>query len=399
MPPRRRRVPKYRHYRPKNLAVVRIEGRDHYLGRYDSAESWEKYHRLIAEQFRNGWGPASPAWPQSALPPNQDGVSVNEMIMAYWRFASQYYRKNDKPTGEIDNVRFALKPLKRLYGSTPAHTFGPDALETIREEMIDSGLSRTVINARISRIKRAFRWASKKRLVPPETYHGLKCIEGLLRGRSRARETEPVKPVAEAHVRAVLPRVTPQVRAMVQVQELTGMRPQDIRNIRTGDIDVSGDVWIYTPWTHKTEHHGHVRRVAIGPRAQAVLRPFLEPSNPTKYVLSPKEAVAALRAERHAQRKTRRTPSERIRKSRPKRVAGDQYTKSSYESAIARACKRADVRRWGPNRLRHNCGTRVRKEFGIEGAAAVLGNSLGMVAEVYSEANFELAKRIMRQIG
>ena len=24
--------PKYRHYRPKNLAVVRINGKDHYLG-------------------------------------------------------------------------------------------------------------------------------------------------------------------------------------------------------------------------------------------------------------------------------------------------------------------------------------------------------------------------------
>ncbi len=26
------RDPKYRHYKPKDLAVVRIDGRDHYLG-------------------------------------------------------------------------------------------------------------------------------------------------------------------------------------------------------------------------------------------------------------------------------------------------------------------------------------------------------------------------------
>jgi hypothetical protein len=44
-----RRTPKYRHYKPKDLAVVRIDGKDHYLGKYDSPESREKYHRLVAE--------------------------------------------------------------------------------------------------------------------------------------------------------------------------------------------------------------------------------------------------------------------------------------------------------------------------------------------------------------
>ena len=36
------RLPKYRHYKPKDLAVVRIDGRDHYLGRFGSEESKEK---------------------------------------------------------------------------------------------------------------------------------------------------------------------------------------------------------------------------------------------------------------------------------------------------------------------------------------------------------------------
>jgi hypothetical protein len=43
------RVPKYRRYRPKNLAVVRLDGRDVYLGPYDSPESHEKYRRVVAE--------------------------------------------------------------------------------------------------------------------------------------------------------------------------------------------------------------------------------------------------------------------------------------------------------------------------------------------------------------
>ena len=40
MPDRTPHQPKYRHYKPKDLAVVRIDGRDVYLGKYDSPKSW-----------------------------------------------------------------------------------------------------------------------------------------------------------------------------------------------------------------------------------------------------------------------------------------------------------------------------------------------------------------------
>jgi hypothetical protein len=54
--------PKYCHFRPKNLGVVRVDGRDHYLGRYHSPESWEKYYRLLAEHAATG-DPAAPGAP------------------------------------------------------------------------------------------------------------------------------------------------------------------------------------------------------------------------------------------------------------------------------------------------------------------------------------------------
>ena len=48
------RLPKYRHYKPKNLAVVRIDGKDHYLGPYGSPESQDTYRRLLAEWLAKG---------------------------------------------------------------------------------------------------------------------------------------------------------------------------------------------------------------------------------------------------------------------------------------------------------------------------------------------------------
>ena len=48
--------PKYRHFKPKNLGVVRIDGRDYYLGKYDTDERFENYHRLLPEWRACGIG-------------------------------------------------------------------------------------------------------------------------------------------------------------------------------------------------------------------------------------------------------------------------------------------------------------------------------------------------------
>jgi integrase len=111
--------------------------------------------------------------------------------------------------------------------------------------------------------------------------------------------------------------------------------------------------------------------------------------------------VALLRAERASLRKSRRTPSElkRKRQANPRRCPGAHYTKTAYETAVAKACKRAGVPRWCPNQLRHSCATRVRKLYGLDGAAAVLGHRLGTVTEVYAEADFRKAVAIMKAIG
>jgi hypothetical protein len=151
--------------RASGQACVIIDGEHIYLGKCGTRRSWEKYHCVVAHRL-NGTCQSEPRrLPDDSRQPNP---TVDEVILAYWRFAQGYYVKNGKPTGETDNVRAALLPLRRLYGSTEAKHFGPDDLEVVRQSMIDADLSRKVINGRVSRVKRMFRWASKKRFVPPE---------------------------------------------------------------------------------------------------------------------------------------------------------------------------------------------------------------------------------------
>jgi integrase len=375
---------------------VTLGGKNHYLGQYGSPESHEKYARLIAQRHAAGGSTAV-----VLEPPAPVEVSVNELILRYLDHASGYYVKNGRRTGEFDNIHCAVRPLKRLYGRTAAGEFRPKDLELVRQAMIQEDLARKTINGRVGRIKRMFRWGTREGLLPPGTYHALTAVEGLKRNRSAARETGPVTTVPEGDVEKALAVVNPHVRAMARVQELAGMRPQDVRNLRTVDVDRTGDVWIYTPWTHKTEHHGHDRKIAIGPRAQAILGQFLNPDEPLGYVFSPRKAVEAVRAERRRLRKTKPTPSERnrVRKDQPKRVPREQYTKDAYVMAIQRACEKAGVTPWSPNRLRHNCATRVRRLHGLDAAAAVLGHRLGTVTEVYAEADLLKAVAVMREIG
>jgi integrase len=317
MPPSNR-PPSYRLHKARDCAVATINGKNFYLGRHGSPESYEKYARLIASWQMHG-GQLPPTKEELA----QGKVTVNQLILQYLKFADGYYRKHGRRTGEFDNIRCALRPLKQLYGRTLGKDFGPSELKLVRQEMIAVGLARRNINGRISRIKRMFRWGSREGMIPAEIYFGPTAVEGLKRDRSAARETLPAKPVPEEHVQGSLPHVNRQLRAMIGVQELSGMRPQDVRNPRTYDLDTSGDVWIYTPWTHKTEHHGHERKIAIGPKAQVILRPFLKPDDPKAFIFGPREAVEEMHAERRLRRKTKRTPSElrRRRKTQPTRGA------------------------------------------------------------------------------
>jgi integrase len=258
------RTPSYRCHKPTNQAVTTIDGRDYYLGAYDSPKSRAEYDRLIAEWLTNG---------RRLSESVTGGLSINEMLVAYLDFAAGYYRKGGKPTRELDNLKDALRPLKKLYGLSRADHFGPLALKTVRDAMIKSGLCRNEINKRVGKIVRVFRWATENEHLPASVHQALSAVSGLKKGRTEVRESEPVKPVPQALVEAVRPHVSRQVWAMIELQLLTGMRPGEVCQMRSGDLDTSGKVWVYVPRSHKTEHHDRDRPIPLGPRAQEVLRP------------------------------------------------------------------------------------------------------------------------------
>lgn len=384
--------PAYRRHKPSDQAVVTLNGKDFYLGPWQSVVSRHAYDKLIAEWISNG----------RQLPGTVEcgSLTVGELLVAYLTFAQEYYSCDGAVTSEFTCMKDAIRPLRALYVSIAVRDFGPLALKAVRQRMIDQGLSRRHINQRVNRLRRIFKWGVENELVPSPVLHALQAVAPLKMGRTTAPETKPVLPAPDEHVDAVLPFVSRQVATMIELQRMTGMRPGEVVLMRPDDIDRQSAVWIYRPHKHKTAYHGHRREVYLGRKAQQLLAPWLLRDGQT-YCFSPLEAEAERNANRREKRRSPMTPSQARRKPkrRPKRAKRERYDRDSYRRAIDYAIARTGVPHWHPHQLRHTCATRVRQEFGLDAAQVVLGHKSAAVTEVYAEVDRAKAVAVMSQIG
>jgi integrase len=410
--------------------TVRTAGggrKDVLLGAYGSPESRAEYARILVEMNAHGG-----LYPVQADAAAVADLSVNELLVQYWRWAEEHYRDPDgNPARELANLKDALRPLRRLYGHTLAKGFGPTALRAVQQDMVKSGLCRSVINFRINRIRRVFKWAASFELLPVAVHQALQTVQGLRRGHGKVREADPIKPARVECVEAAVPHMPRPVAAMVRLQLLTACRAGEVMVMRACDLNTSGSVWTYRPHKHKNQHRGHDRVIYLGPQAQEIVKPFLT-TNLEAYLFSPRAYVEELHRRRAEQRKTKRTPSElkKIRpKAKPRRQPAERYNRRAYRQAVVRACDKANdtalreqakglaaagktpaeieaaqegerlVPRWSPLQLRHTAATQIRAKYGVEAAKVILGHTRVETSQIYAERDMGKAQEIAREIG
>ena len=158
------RTPKYRLHKGSGQALVQINGERIYLGKYGSAESEEKYKRLVAEYLSSG----------QSRKPGVDGVpgqrftlSVNDLILAFWQHAKQRYLKNGHAHQRDPQLQDGLTPSPaavRFASRSP--DFGPLALVACRLKLIEAGICRKRINQHVGRIRQMFKWGVGREMVP-----------------------------------------------------------------------------------------------------------------------------------------------------------------------------------------------------------------------------------------
>jgi len=410
-------LPKYRKHRASGQAVVCINGRDHYLGPHGTKASKFEYDRLVSEWLASGRSASYGA-------PQHD-ITVVELIADYLKFSRGYYGTGR--TSEYHRLVRVLRRLKELYGRSPACDFGVLQFKAVRQSLMGVDLSRGYVNETMRRLVGAFKWGAAEGKIPASVPQNLAIVPGLRKGKCGLREPDPIGPAEDAVVESTLAHLPPIVADMVRLQRCTGMRPAEVCIIRPCDVDRSGDVWIYRPQVHKTQHHGKDRAILIGPKGQSVLLRYLA-RGAEDYCFRPCDSEAKRRAVQHAARKTPLSCGNKPgsnRKRRPKRLAGDTYSVGSYRQAIHRGCDKtfphptlgdvpegkltpvqiAELRewqsdhRWAPNQLRHTAATEIRREFGLEAAQVILGHSQANVTQVYAERDMKKGRAVALAIG
>lgn len=363
----RRSVPGRRLHKASGLAVVTLNGHDHYLGDYADPASKRKYDEMIARWLAGGRRPLHR--------PRGDGwPTVGEVAAAYVEWARAYYLKRGEVTRYGLRVVLAMTRLAGVYGSVSAADFGGRELETFRSHVAgmpgQNGRAkcRATVEESAVIVRKAFRWAVNRGLVPAERWMEMKAVERLPRGRSGLREGRKVGPAPADAVADVLGRVTPMARAILELMAVTGMRPCEACGMTGAALDRSGAVWKYRvdPEVNKTEHHGKERVVAIGPRGQEILGPWVEkagqgPVFPGK--------------------------------------GGGCYTPDNLYQLVWNWCRRLGVEAWHPNQLRHSVGTAVRRAHGLDGAQVVLGHAKADVTQCYADASWDRAEKIALEMG
>ena len=380
-----------RQYHISGQSVVRIAGRDIYLGPHDSPEAIARYAVLIGIYQANGL----------ALPEGFDAASLDMQAAAMLgqlspqaveseqarqpklvRHVAATYREHAKtryaenPT-EIHRVNGICDDIEKADGDVLATEYGPLRLQAQRQRWVDSGKARVYVNRLTNTVKRIWKYAVSQELVESSCWERLRSVDSLRAGQTTAPETEPVLPANLEHVRKTAEHLSPVVKAMMRVQVATGMRPSEVCRMRPCEIDRSGEVWVYRPKRHKTARKGKIKAVPIIGDAREAITDYMN-RDPDAFCFSPRESIAWTRARRTAERVAPLSCGNKPgtnRKARPAKEPGDCYNHGSYRQAIQRAAKAAGVPKWNPYQLRHLAATAIREALGVEAAQAALGHS------------------------
>jgi integrase len=245
--------------------------------------------------------------------------------------------------------------------------------------------------------------------VSPNTALALKAVKPLPEGYAGTFDNPEREHIPDDVVRRTLPFLPPTLRAMIQVQRMTGMRPSEVFNMRVGDIikDADPELWHYVRKTHKTKKHIGKKRIPLGKPEQELIAPYLVGKEPESAVFSPRTAMAERNAERRAKRKTKPTPSQsardKERASKPQRY-NEFYNRFSYRQAVEHAIQKANrqlpegekIPHWTPYQLRHAAGTDTEKTEGLDKAQALLGHTSANMTKRYAHGQLAITESMAR---
>ena len=198
-----KRTPKLRRQKCKtrpDRAFVEMDGKRHFLGRWNAPETQEAYARLILQLSKG-----------QPVKQTLDSPTVVELCADFLEHMTG--------SKELEYLKPTVRRLTNLYGHMAVDEFTPSCLRAVRDQAVKEGLSRSGCNRLTMNIRRIFKYGVAHERVHPSTLEALRCVESLRAGRTEARETEPVQSAPMDDVEKTLVHLPP---TLVTVQGVIG---------------------------------------------------------------------------------------------------------------------------------------------------------------------------------
>lgn len=382
MPRPRSTIPAFKFHKQTRQFYAWYNGKRHYLGRDKIAA--ENRYRLFLQEL--GQTPAV-----ADVPPDPASLTVAEALDLF--VEQEIARYKDRRT--VQRFFACIEAACEQHAAVPVKLFSGRALREVRAALVKrksrkSGklLTRRYVNHLIDSLLIIFRWLTANEYVPASNLEAMRAQAADLAEHGGGRESEPIPAVDDAVVDATLPKCDPVVRAMVEFQRATGLRPGEVVEMRRGEISTRPDepvtvaklgkevaafhvgkklIWLYSPARHKNLHRGKPRAVPIGPVGQAILKPLLAGLGEGDHVFMNGDAP---------------------------------FSVNTYDKAVAEAVEASGAAKWTPNQLRKAAGQEADDKFGADAAGARLGHSASRRAlDFYVQEQIDKAAKIASKIG
>lgn len=317
--------------------------------------------------------------------PGSSETTVRQMVQIYeqrhgrelrMHYALRYLCEAEYEVGLSDprpTLHGLFGPIRRV-GDAPIVDLTPRDLEVVQDVMLEAGICRQEVNARISRIRTWVRRCAKydRRLNDVATW--LETVDPIRKGaRTEARDAAPILSVPDEVVQRTMAAASPVLRRAISVQLLTAMRPGELVAMRVGDLSIDPedrDWWLYKPRSHKNAWRDQDRTIDIPAEAQLLLR----------------EQISLV------------TDQGRMVDATEQTVLWPWKRSQSYCQAVQRAAHRAGCPRWSPNQLRHAAATRIARHSGKEAASQVLGHADPKTVERYLDPDRSRGRAALREL-
>lgn len=336
-------------------AFVRIPGSQKrlYLGQYGSSEALRAYQQCLVENVSQE---------------NSEGSIGSQ----FCRYLLWYQAEFPERTTHHSLLKKAGELLSDVAGVLPISALGPRIAKLFESHILKQRYrkgntvqrySRCYVNKLLTVYKQYVCWLCQEELIDPKQYIACQSLGGVRAGK--ARDPTKVAPVSVSDINKTLQCCNPQLRCLVNIQYLCGMRPGEACEMRWDEIEHTPQGSIYVPKTHKNEHRGHSLIKGIPEPALAVLS---EIPHSSEWVFP--------------------------------NSLGNAFRVDTYRNAILKASEKAGCR-WTPNMLRHALATHLSASLGYEAAQCYLGHKSLNSTQVYAHRDtqkvLEIASYLSRQ--